>query len=84
MNAQNIGRVVYKSKQRNSSVWQCKVKLAGKLVGIGLDKQRKQAELAAAYAAMQHLHIPVQLTEALSHRKQARWPIRASALEALA
>ena len=55
VNERELGRVTYLSKKRNANLWQSKCRLQGKLVGIGLDKQRKQAETAAAYAAMEHL-----------------------------
>lgn len=55
VNQRELGRVTYQSKKRGANLWQSKCRLQGKLVGIGLDKQRKQAESAAAYAAMEHL-----------------------------
>ena len=55
VNERELGRVTYQSKKRGVNLWQSKCRLQGKLVGIGLDKQRKQAETAAAYAAMEHL-----------------------------
>ena len=55
VNERELGRVTYQSKKRGANLWQSKCRLQGKLVGIGLDKQRKQAETAAAYAAMEHL-----------------------------
>ena len=55
VNQRELGRVAYQSKKRGANLWQSKCRLQGKLVGIGLDKQRKQAESAAAYAAMEHL-----------------------------
>lgn len=55
VNNRELGRVTYQSKKRTVNLWQSKCRLQGKLVGIGLDKQRKQAETAAAYAAMEHL-----------------------------
>ena len=54
VNHADLGRVSYVSKKRGN-LWQSKVRLQGKLLGIGLDKQRKQAESAAAYAAMETL-----------------------------
>lgn len=54
VNYADLGRVSYVSKKRGN-LWQSKVRLQGKLLGIGLDKQRKQAESAAAYAAMEIL-----------------------------
>ena len=54
VNHADLGRVSYVSKKRGN-MWQSKVRLQGKLLGIGLDKQRKQAESAAAYAAMETL-----------------------------
>lgn len=54
VNHADLGRVSYVSKKRGN-LWQSKVRLQGKLLGIGLDKQRKQAESAAAYAAMEIL-----------------------------
>lgn len=54
VNHADLGRVSYASKKRGN-LWQSKVRLQGKLQGIGLDKQRKQAESAAAYAAMETL-----------------------------
>lgn len=55
VNDRDLGRVTYQSKKRCANVWQSKCRLQGRLLGIGLDKQRKQAESAAAYAAMEEL-----------------------------
>lgn len=55
VNERDLGRVVYQSRKRGPDMWQSKCRLQGKLLGIGLDKQRKQAESAAAYAAMEEL-----------------------------
>ena len=54
VNHADLGRVSYISKKRGN-MWQSKVRLKGKLLGIGLDRQRKQAESAAAYAAIETL-----------------------------
>ena len=55
VNERDLGRVTYQSRKRGANMWQSKCRLQGKLLGIGLDKQRKQAESAAAYAAMEEL-----------------------------
>ncbi len=55
VNHAELGRVSYISRKRGRNMWQSKCRLQGKLLGIGLDKQRKQAESAAAYAAMEAL-----------------------------
>lgn len=55
VNERDLGRVTYQSKKRGANLWQSKCRLQGRLLGIGLDKQRKQAESAAAYAAMEEL-----------------------------
>ena len=58
VNAANMGRITYVTKQnKRNSLWLSKCLLQGKLVGMGLDKMPKQAEAAAAYAAMKHLNI---------------------------
>lgn len=58
VNAANMGRIKYVTKQnKRNNLWLSKCLLQGKLVGMGLDKMPKQAEAAAAYAAMKHLNI---------------------------
>ena len=68
VNERELGRVSYQSKKRGPNLWQSKCRLQGKLVGIGLDKQRKQAETAAAYAAMEHLGFSDFITHPVGHR----------------
>jgi hypothetical protein len=67
VNHAELGRVSYVSKKRGN-LWQSKVRLQGKLLGIGLDKQRKQAESAAAYAAMETLGFEDYAVEPVGHR----------------
>lgn len=57
-NQADMGRITYVTKQeRSNELWLSKCRLRGVLVGMGLDKSPKQAEAAAAYAAMKHLNI---------------------------
>ena len=68
VNENDLGRVSYQSKKRQQNMWQSKCRLQGKLVGIGLDKQRKQAESAAAYAAMEELGFTDIITDPAGYR----------------
>ena len=57
VNCADLGRVIYSSKKIGRNMWKSKCRLRGKdkVLGMGLDTHRKQAESAAAYAAMQTL-----------------------------
>ena len=69
VNQANMGRITYVTKQnRSNKMWLSKCLLENKLVGMGLDKMPKQAEAAAAYAAMKQLNI----TETTSSTKLRR------------
>lgn len=68
VNQKELGRVTYQSKKRQRDMWQSKCRLQGKLVGIGLDKQRKQAESAAAFAAMEELGFNELMTDPVGYR----------------
>ena len=58
VNQADMGRIAYSTKQqRGTKMYLSKCLLQGKLVGMGLDMLPKQAEAAAAYAAMKHLNI---------------------------
>ena len=68
VNQNELGRVSYNSRKRSSQMWQSKCRLQGRLMGIGLDRQRKQAESAAAYAAMEKLGFSDIVKEAVGQR----------------